>query len=355
MIDVDKEDMRSFALLLFVGLITWQVSLPAQAVEQERLLFEIEIPKEGKSFDALLKRAIQIQLIRLTGSMDVLSSPKSQVFTKNPKNWLNTYGYRPVIVDGVTVGEKIFFEFSAQSIHAQFQKSDLLVWPLHKRPKLFVVASHSLAGSVTKLTEQNLQYRTDMYFTNFARNVALEIDVPKNNTDWLLPENRLQNRILEEMLEKSASQYLLAIDIRQSADGKTELIWQLFASNLVKVAERTIKNRQTSRDYLKQAFYDVLGVVSSSYRKGSGILGEISLSVSGIDTFADFNALESFLMAQRAQFNNVTLVESSQNKVVFEIQYRGSLESVMDSLNKNINLVITGNNALIGKVLAEWQ
>ncbi len=348
--------MRSFIVLLLVGLLATQMSMASQAAEQDIALFRVEIPKvEGQSFDQLLNRAMQIELIRLTGSLQILSNPERKVFTDNPKAWLNTYGYRPVIRDGVQIGEKIFFDFSAQRIYQQFQKSNLLVWPLEQRPKIFVVAGHSLAGSVTQLTEQNLPYRSDVHFKDFARNVALDIEIPQTNSDWILPETELRKKILAEMLKDMGAEYLLVIDMQQFATGNRHLTWQLYSSYLEKVAERTIKNKSASRNYLKQTFYDVLSVLSSSFRENIVGYGEFYLSITGIDQFKEFYKLESFLKAQRALFRKVTLTESSQNKIVFRLEYRGELDSVLENLHQNINLVVTSSDKLTGQVLAEWQ
>lgn len=353
---VDREDMRSFIVLLFLGALAWQISMPVKAFEQDKSLFRVELPKvKGQSFDPLLKRAMEIELIRLTGTLNILSNPAIKVFTQNPKDWLDTYSYRPVILDGVKVAEKVVFDFSAQRIYRQFQKSNLLIWPREQRPKIFVVAGHYLAGLVTPLTKQNLSYRADVYFEDFARNVALEITVPETNSDWILPKTGLQKRILEEMLEKANAQYLLVINMQQDSPTKKHLSWQLYSSNLIRVAESTIKNKEVLRDYLKKTFYDVLGVLSSNYRQKSQVFGEFSLSISGVDSFKSFNELESFLRSQRSYLRNVTLVKTSQDKILFEVEYRGKLDFVIESLHKNIRLSVMSNDVGANLILAEWE
>lgn len=348
--------MRSFIVLLLAGVFSLPWASLVMASDQNASLFRIELAKTPtQTFDALLNRAMQLELIRLTGSLSVLHNADAKQMIKQPKAWLSNYGYQPRMQDGVKVGETVFFEFDADRIYSHFQKVNLVVWPKNSRPKLLVMASQSMAGSLTKLTRSNLEYRSDVAFRDFANNVGLKIHIPASEVDWLLPKSDLDSEILSEMLESTNSTYFLTLALTQSIKGEKALTWKLYSRNLDIVSSQTLTQRKSSRAYLKQAFYQVQSLLSQRFRNHSTEVNEIELQVNSITSFKKFDALEHFLESQKSLFKGVSLTSLAEGTATFKLVYQGSLELVMQKLHSNLNLVVTGKDELSQTIKAEWE
>lgn len=359
--------MRSFAVLL--SLLLMGVQAPAFATDSVKdayaakallstsysdsdILFKVTLPKTAQqSFDAALLAAMRIELIRLSGNRSILQKPEGKYFLDNPKLWLKNYGYKPQVVEGVVVGQNIYFEFAEQRIYQQFQKSGLQVWPYSKRPKVLIMMSENLGGAQTRFTQTALDYRADVDFRAVAEEVALPIRIPATESDWLLPDSDLNAAMLQEIMQQKNDSFLLVLNLHQTQNDSAQLYWFLYNSKLEKLDQKVIRltlNRTLNQE-LSDTVIDLFERLSQPYLNSSTVLGLFSLEVAGLQRFEDFKKLEDFLLLQKPQFRQVKLLELTNGVAKFDIEYQGEYGSVIRSLGllKPLSVNDQGKSSLV--------
>ena len=366
--------MRSFAVLLSLALVMSQsASLAAQMAvaandqtettlltlqpSDQTSLFRVELePNAQQSFASLLNEAMRVELVRLTGSRQIFNQLESQYFLDNPKIFLKTYGYIPRTVEGVVVGQNIYFEFDSQRFYELFQKKNLQIWPLAKRPKLLVMMSENLAGSMTYFTAPILDERFDVDFRKATERLALPVRVPETEQDWMLPDSELKNAMLLEVLQQQQENYLLSIQLQQPKLNETTLVWTLYNSQLEILEEKT--QPLESNDKVSQALSDMMTGLfenfSEPYLASANVLGQFNLEVSGLNQFEALKQVEDFLQSQKPQFRQVKLVSVSKGVAQFDIEYQGEYSAVIDKIQALQSLHLIENNAVIGIAKAQW-
>lgn len=365
--------MRSFAVLLSWVLMGVQaISFAADSmsgddatslktpmhIEDSDALFKVTLAQnDQQSFQELLAAAMRIELVRLAGNRHILETAESQYFLDNPKLWLKTYGYKPQLVDGVVVGQNIYFEFAEQRLYEQFQKKNLQIWPYAKRPKLLVMMSENFGDTQTQFTEATLDYRSDVDFRAIATELALPIRVPRFSSDWLVPDSELKIALLQEVLQQQQEDYLLVIDIQQSQNEATKIAWTLFNAYLEKLDQQvvTLTTETTIRQVLADKMQALFERFSEPYLNSANVLGQFNLQISGLQRFEDFKKLEDFLQLQKPQFRQVKLLSISEGTAQFDIEYQGEYTSAIDRLQGLTSLTLLENNALIGQAKAQWN
>ncbi|BBP43391.1 DUF2066 domain-containing protein [Thiosulfativibrio zosterae] len=365
--------MRSFAVLLSLALVMSQsVSLAAEVAvaandktetasvtekADQTSLFRVELePNAQQSFASLLNEAMRVELVRLTGSRQVFNQPESQYFLDNPKLLLKTYGYIPRTVEGVVVGQNIYFEFDNQRFYELFQKKNLQIWPLAKRPKLLVMMSENLAGSMTYFTSPILDERFDVDFRKVTERLALPVRVPVSEQDWMLPDSELKNAMLLEVLQQQQENYLLSIQLQQPKLNKTTLVWTLYNSQLEILEEKTqpLENNDKVGQALSDMITGLFENFSEPYLASANVLGQFNLEVSGLNQFEALKQVEDFLQSQKPQFRQVKLLSLSKGVAEFDIEYQGEYTAVIDKVQALKTLQLLENNAVIGIAKAQW-
>lgn len=346
--------MRSFFVLLLISVFLSPLTAFAEA--KQGGLFKIELVKtEASSFDKLLNKAIRIELVRLSGSKGILTNEAAKFFIKQPKSWLKSFSYVPIYSEGVQTGQKIEFTFAKERLYQQFQKSNLIIWPLNRRPKILVLGAHYLDSSATYLTQTTLQYRSDINFMPYARNRSLPLQVPKNNHAEPNLNSDLDRQVLKESMKAQNIKYVLSLKSKQDLKGSVQVSWILLDNQLNSVEQGQLGGGAPVLRYYGQMINQIMEWTSKKYRQNAGILGEITLQVSGINRYDKLASLEAFLKQQKPTFRQVRLLSQSQDVGTFDIVYQGKLETSMNLLQKNTHLGGIVNDAFIGQLQAEWQ
>jgi len=345
--------MRSFFILWAMCLFLF--TLNAQANDKARF-FTIELVKtEQSTFDALLKKAMQIELVRLSGSEAILKKEAAQAFFKQPKRWLERFSYAPIYSEGVVTGQKIVFQFDANRLYQQFQKENLIVWPLNQRPKIWVQGVHYLDTSPTYLTQDILPNRADVDFAHYAKNMSMPMIFPKTKANRFNLNSDLDREVLMESMKTDGIDYVLKLTSKQDISGQIQLVWTLLNKQLNPVEQGRLGGQDSVLTYYEQLVNQLMQRLSAPYRQNAQILGEVTLKVSGIDAYAKISTIETFLQQQKPILQQVKLSSVDGQTATFDLIYQGELKMLINRLQRSDHLGLTQNDAVIGRLNAEWE
>lgn len=350
--------MRTFVWFVFFA---WMSYLPASLAAADINLFTVKIVEtdaeaaQGKraAFNELLEKAVKIELVRLTGSAEVLSQSETQAILNQPKKWLKNYRYEPYEQDGVRVGTQLVFEFDRERVYRYFQQQGLVVWPLANRPQTLVMGSQLLAGSLMKLDQTNLSYLPNIDYRPIAQQLAMPVQVGSSESVWVYPDAEETHPVAADVMQETEARYLLSFQAVMDVQGGESLKWQLFAKDGSVLLSQPLTDGDTKAQ-LEQAFAQLMSFYSAGYREQAGFLGSLTLSVNGIDQVDKLNALETWLNQQKPILHQARLNHVTPTQAVFELIYQGDYAQVLNRLAGWPQLKLVEESAIVGQIKAVW-
>lgn len=309
-------------------------------------------------FNKLLSEAMQIELVRLSGSRRILSNKDARSFLRQPRVWLKSYRTEPYQVDGVIVGEQWIFEFDRARLYQAFQQAGLLIWPEEKRPTTLVFGSRRLDSQVTYLTQKVLQQQSFFDFSSQANDVGLPIIIPKQHQAWPNLNSTASSPVIAAHLASEGAHWALVYEFVYDVSGKQGINWRLFnrkGRTFLSGEEFNDTNElQFSREQLKSLFETLLSFYARPYRDQASILGAVNLELNGVTSFEQIQRMEAHLNQAKPKIHRVFLSRLNTNQAVFEIDYQGDLASVIELLRQVEGLQIDSSELHIGQIEASF-
>ena len=159
----------ALTLLLLVPLTSW-----AEDLFTLSLRVSPEQMKAGE--DALLAKALRIEVVRLTGEPDATRKMGPERL-RNPRRWVVRYTFLPRKVEGVTVGQVLQVTFDKRRLLDAFDQVGLRFWPPSVRPALLVIGWWNAYGT-EKMVTPTLAQRPDLDLGYAAYLLGLQARLP---------------------------------------------------------------------------------------------------------------------------------------------------------------------------------
>ncbi|MPQ75837.1 DUF2066 domain-containing protein [Hydrogenovibrio sp. JE_KL2] len=328
-------------------------------------LFDVKIPisdsdanlSKQDQFDKALAEASRVELMRLTGRLDINDDDEFQELLQNPKDWLSRYSYQPIVQEGVAVGTQIEFSFDRKHIYQYFQKHNLVLWPYSNRPKTLVFGSQKLGNDTVNLNADALEDNPALDYRKPAERMGVPVLEPSNAVDsslWVYP---LQNASPEQIVfleSQVKADYLMTYQEEVSETGDKAFHWELFDKQGQKVLDGQADNT-LAMDNLKDIFARLLDYYSQGYRAQADILGSLTLTLDNVKQVEDLESVETALNNLKPVVHSVRLNTLQNNQANFEIIYQGIYSNLLTKIQQIPHVLVTDNDAVIGVVQAKWS
>ncbi|WP_029407816.1 DUF2066 domain-containing protein [Thiomicrorhabdus sp. Milos-T2] len=343
--------MRSFQLILVIISLLFVQS--AQSSDSEFLpeaFFTITLPydnvginssepsvkKPVKVLDSKVllakqaQKAMQILLLRLNGREQLMASSVGQDYIKNAQNWLSSYNIKPRVEDGVNVGQNIELHFDQARLKKSFKKHHIKLWAANQRPQTLVMGTLVQQGRLVKLDQEILDYRVDVDYRNYPKQLKLPITVAENPNKWVFPiESAPLDTRVQEVLIASNHKNLLSFKLLALENKQYELTWFLFAIN-----GSTLAHNETKGKNRQALMHDMFKAVMQQYVKLSAVKNvrknHVYLNVHGVTYGQQVNQLEAELKKQQPMIRNAQLTSLQTDNVQFDIEYQGDYQVLLN-------------------------
>ncbi|MDX1795900.1 MAG: DUF2066 domain-containing protein [Hydrogenovibrio sp.] len=331
------------------------------AVQAEETLFNVQVPLSDQDsqltkqqrFDKALAEASRVELMRLTGRLDINEKDEFQELLNNPSDWLSSYSYQSIRQEGVVVGTKIEFLFDRKRIYQYFQKHNLIVWPYDKRPKTLVFGSQALGSNVIKLDYDGLGDNPTLDFREPAKRLGVPVVEPTNSFMWIYPQDEEDPDKIISLLSENQADFLMTYQQEVSVDGDNSFIWQLYDKQGQKVLDGQAVNTESMQN-LKTVFARLLNFYSEPYRAQADVLGTVTLVLADINSADQLTAIENKLNGMKPMVHSARLHSLKDHSANFEIVYQGNYSDLVDTVQKFEHVIVTDNDAVIGLIQAKW-
>lgn len=353
--------MRTFAWVLFFTLMNFvsvsfantnETLFTVKMVQSEDVEAR-EATNKTANFKHLLGKAMEVELVRLTGSTDILHQDEAQPMLKQPKKWLKRYRYEAFEQDGVRVGTVLVFEFDKKRFYRYFQQQGLIVWPLTNRPLTLVMGSQLIAGSLVKLDESVLGYIPNFDYRKIGQKFALPVETADSNGRWVYPDSETENIQIPDLMQMTSARFLLSFQVVMDLQGGESLKWQLFDRQGRVLMSEPLKEGAIQTQ-LNDIFLQLMSYYSAGYREQAQFLGSITLTVNNVNSLDKLTQLETWLTQQKPVLHQSRLNFVTQNQAVFELVYQGDYAKLIDKLATFPGVRLIEDDAIIGKVSMEW-
>ncbi len=330
--------MRSFCLLLLFCLsslaFTAQASFSVGSqTEQMESFFKVTLPYEGESsVNQTLVEAMAILLVRLTGQKQFINSRVAKAYLKNPRAWLKTYNIVPRTEEGVLIGKNIVYTFLGDKLRQEFHQRFVPIWPMHLRPKTWVLGSLEQGGTVVQLNDETLLYRVDAEFRDYPKKIRLPISLPLST--WSFPEDSKKiATVVQTILAKRNQDYLLRFQVQMKGDKKNRLTWSLYDVEGHPVVLGELLGGQISaltEQMFNQvmAYYVELGELGTHHNRV--VLEPILLTIHNIMNVQKMTEFEKLLKSKPDMIRSVELVSMQAGRVQYRIVPQMTYQKVVD-------------------------
>lgn len=343
----------------FTALCLFFCTLQVQASQE---LFNVKValvePQESETrqqqYDSALAEAARVELIRLTGRLDINEQEEVKGFLTNPRSWLTSYRYLPVKQEGVVVGTEIEFVFDQKRIYQYFQQQNLIIWPSERRPKTLVMGTQQLAGTSVKLDQQRLDFLPTLDFKSSAERLGVPVIVPDNTEMWVTATKVENDKKIAYIISEAQASYLMTFEIINEENGDNQFYWKLYDQTGNLIRDGQASNRLASVN-LDNVFANLLSFYSQPYRDQADILGAVTLSVSGLKSVENLTEIEAELARQKPLIHQAKLASIKNNEAVFDVVYQGQYSHLLSRLQQFGNLKLTSENAIISVIKTVWQ
>lgn len=316
--------LRPFLLLVF-----FVAAMPVQAAMD---LFSLRIPAPpGASQQALLKQALGIELIRLSG-VGVLPR-EAQTLLQMPERFVARTAHVPWQQDGVTLGQQLEVYFAREPLLKAMEQAGLEYWPLAMRPRVMVALVWSVQGQTQPVTPETMQVRPDLNIEPLLYQLGIPHGVPSDANYPLFHRPVLST----QLVKKHASGYdgvvrLYASDSLRDGPQRVALDWESLLPDWPDQSRGHLKASDTL-DGVRQAFLALMARWRQHYDKVADVEGRATLRVLADDA-------ENLLAFDRALAEAVPFIAEASMTTVrkgeasYELVYRGSWQMLLRTLER---------------------
>ncbi len=350
-------------LITLVLLTLLSVSQRALATVSVSNLFEVAIPlteesqvhlTKKKLFNQALAKAARVELIKLSGRLDIVKTEAALAFLKYPRGYLKSYQYLAVKNEGVVIGQKLLFQFDKKQIYSYFQQNNLVIWPMTERPVTLVYGSQKIEDSVIKISEQNIQELIRLNYQDAAVRLSLPIVIPTNLEPWVFPDKQNPFLNFQGLLESQQANYVMTFQEDLNSKGEKFFAWKLYdlAGEMVKSGS---SSNISALINLRDVFATLLQLYSTDYREQADFLNSVVVTVEGINTFERFNQTEKILKKLKPLIHQVRLIKLDHGAAVFELVYQGEHQNFLKQVQGLQGLKFESEDPLTGEMNMVWR
>jgi hypothetical protein len=350
--------MRTLTLALFI--CVFLVGKSAQA-QQSFNLFIIEKPLENyqsSQLNGLLQESMRDLLVRVVGGEQILSRPESENYLDSARSWVKRFYFENREADGVVIGQKLVVEFDRDRLLSQFQKDGIHVWPLSHRPKTLMIGQWEQQGLKVNLSYESLQYRIDLDYRDYANLLALPVEIPQNEADFmgLRPLSLLKKSNLSSDLRDLWQAYDYVFVFKADVIGEvSSLQWSLYS---IENGEKLLESDETGEGFLpllQGSFDSLLEIYSQPYREGADSIALMQLEVENLPAYEALYEMERFLSRLKPALHEVRLVKVQGQTATFELVYQGLYADVLKLLERTPNLQMVEDSLYSGLLVGRYQ
>lgn len=349
-------------LLKYFLLITIFISFNYKAYASE--LFQVEVSllyfqenlNKQQAFGKALNSSANTLLVRLSATPDINNTVAGRVFLQNPRSWLESYNYRPVMSEGVEIGQKIIFNFNQSLVSKFLQNNNITIWHFQQRPKTLVFGSQKLGGTVTNIKSSNINNLPTLDFRTISKQLALPIKTPTikvSDNLWVTPQAQISANTLARLSNLFLADYILTFQEYIALTGNKTFNWKLYSANGSLVLRGKESNRLAIKN-IENMFSRLLSFYAKPYLKQSLITNSVTLTISAVDEFIKFATIKKELQNISAITQRVRLTRLENNAAIFNIQFNGSLSDLLSQINRIDNLTVLSDAFSQANITAVW-
>ncbi len=332
--------LRPLLTLIFIFAV-----LPAQAAMD---LFTLRIPAPpAAQQQALLKQALAIELVRLSGAETL--PDEARTLLQTPERFVARTAYVPLQQDGVTLGQQLEVHFARTSLLKALAQVGLEYWPLAMRPRVMVALIWSAQGQALPVTADVMQVRPDLNIEPLLYRLGLPHGVPAR------ADNPLFHRpVLSAALVKSQAPgmdgvvRLYVSDSLRDGPGRVALDWE----SLLPDWPDQFNGHLTAPDTLdgvRQAFLALMARWRQRYEAVADVEGRATLRVKAPDAVT-LLAFDARLQQARPFVAQAQMTTVRKGEARYDLVYQGSWEALLRTLQRLQPAQVEVNDA-VGQVV----
>ena len=300
--------------------------------------FDSKLTKKQK-FNQSLKKATDIILVRLTAQIDIQNQDGASEFLKTPSAWLESFHYKSIDREGVSVGNEIVFIFNKKLIYRYFKEKNFVIWPIKKRPTTLVYGVQKKDDLLISVNKETIQNLPTLDFRWLASKFALPILISKSTELDILPSTTVSNDKIISLLRNTTADYLLNFEAEVLSSNQKSFVWKLYNINGEEVL---ISDRVKGNQYrnLENVFETLLEFYSQSYRDNASYLNSIELVFLDVEGFDQFNLIETKLQELDSLINKIEFISMSDGKIVFKVTFQGGYDEFKQKIVNDESLQV---------------
>lgn len=306
--------------------------LPSVAEDLFTLSLRVSPEQMKAGEEALLAKALRIEVVRLTGELDA-AAKLGQARLRNPRRWVVRYTFLPRKVEGVTVGQLLQVTFDKRRLLDAFDQTGLRFWPAEARPKLLIIGWWNAYGT-EKMVTRALAQRPDLDLGYAAYLLGLQARLPDRD------QPALRRPVINgETVEALRRRYGVDGVVRAYFEERFEQ-----GQRQVRAAAEALlpewggtQRGQTQAATPAEAFQALLGRFLPPWRARYGSAAEAESVVQLVlrqPTPQALFRLEKLLNGAAPIVRQATLVELDRKAARFEVIYQGPWGTLAQHLNQ---------------------
>lgn len=216
--------------LLLRTLLIWIVATGAMAASADDLFtLKLRLPEvqAARSVDGLLRKAVEIELQRLTGEAHIEPALLGY-FSKRPQRWIQRYSFSPYRQEGVVIGQWLQLVFDKAQMLKAMEARGLTYWPAQVRPRLLIIGYWGLQGTQTPLTPALMAEQPDLDLVYAAYLLGLQVKLPTVN-DPVAQRPILTEENIAELCQRYGVDGVLRLYFEEQfiqGDRRVQLHWE---------------------------------------------------------------------------------------------------------------------------------
>lgn len=237
-------------------------------------LYQVREPVESQQpehRDAALKRALDVLVLRLTGSREALNNPQLEALRQDPQQIISQYGYE---------GERLIVEFDPLSTERSLRQAGLSPWGANRPAILVWWLNETIEG--VSLVGDGQAVAAPLREAGQYRGLPLRLPLADLSEQLVASGENLsasEPQQLREASERYAADALLAVQARET-DGRWQASWQLWQGE---VREQGKAEGETQAAVADAIALDVLQRLAPRFIVAPGAASQLTLEVEGVD------------------------------------------------------------------------
>jgi len=331
---MDKYQQR-VGLLALIGCLLWLLPVPAlPAAGQDLYTSEVDVTDQTPAVrEAALQRALGEVLVRVAGQNAVLDSAPAKAMLKNPTKLVQQYRYFTSST-AAAPQLRLWVRFDGEAIRQSLQQQGLAYWGAERPDTLAWLAVEDRGKRYVVSATDDSEVRRQLETAAAARGVPLLFPLMDLEDQSRARFSDIWGGFFDNVLAASARYNPSAVLIgrlNRSPSGGWAARWYLQVAG---IPSAWTDSRQQLEDLSRQGIADTADILASRFAvaPAGGSTDRLSISVSGIDSLADYARTGNYL----ASLTSVAAVQVEQveaTAVRYALQLHGGLHDLTRTIS----------------------